>query len=646
MRLGRFFMALFFSIAGLAPSACSDPDGGAAPAGDVGVDPGTDAPPGDLGPSDVPEGPSDVPEGPSDAGPAPTCPAGCGETCPQGCFEAECGGDDIELTASLHTVGASARTSSASVHYRPLGWTTWLRGQPSVPHRGDRRGVVAFGLASDTDYEVNLGGQCGSIRTWPALADVPSDEVEVSEGASIQAAIDAGAPRIRVRPGVYREELYIARPLQLLADEGAVLDGAAPAPTDWRSEGDGLHSASIGVPELAYLRRDGERLFHYSGADALASGDVEEGWLVRDGRLWVRSLADPSSHTWQVPALRVAIQIEDTQDVRVSGFEIRDYGAGEYPKGIDVVGSQRVVIQGNHVHATPTPVWLRRGAESIRIEGNRLHQTFLDVPWRQLKGTDHENDAITVHEARGVLIRANEIHGVFNGVYAGSFGGDDPALGRDIDVHDNRFTDIMDDALEPEGAAVNARFWRNEIRGTLNGISLAPVTEGPVYVVRNTLSEYGENPFKLHNGSSAPVFLFHNTAWTDRPDQNGLSLSDPFSGVTSRNNVIRGTAYAIEQTRADTDSDFDYDNLASSRPTPKIKWSGERYDTLDDWCAATGLGCASISAGSQMIDPASGDFALRPESPNIDAGARLLGINDDYAGTAPDIGAQEWIERP
>jgi hypothetical protein len=39
------------------------------------------------------------------------------------------------------------------------------------------------------------------------------------------------------------------------------------------------------------------------------------------------------------------------------------------------------------------------------------------------------------------------------------------------------------------------------------------------------------------------------------------------------------------------------------------------------------------------------DFRLRPGSPAVDAGVRLPGVNDDYTGRAPDLGAYE-VDRP
>ena len=46
-----------------------------------------------------------------------------------------------------------------------------------------------------------------------------------------------------------------------------------------------------------------------------------------------------------------------------------------------------------------------------------------------------------------------------------------------------------------------------------------------------------------------------------------------------------------------------------------------------------------------LYKPADFDFQLRPGSAAVDAGVRLPGVNDDFTGRAPDLGAYE-VGRP
>ena len=43
-----------------------------------------------------------------------------------------------------------------------------------------------------------------------------------------------------------------------------------------------------------------------------------------------------------------------------------------------------------------------------------------------------------------------------------------------------------------------------------------------------------------------------------------------------------------------------------------------------------------------FTNPATGDYTLAPDSALIDAGLLIPGINDDFLGDAPDIGAFEF----
>ena len=62
---------------------------------------------------------------------------------------------------------------------------------------------------------------------------------------------------------------------------------------------------------------------------------------------------------------------------------------------------------------------------------------------------------------------------------------------------------------------------------------------------------------------------------------------------------------------------------------------------MADLCAAVSMECSGHD-GSPMFDVMSApSFELSSDSPNVDSGVALPGINDDYMGTGPDIGAVE-----
>jgi hypothetical protein len=243
------------------------------------------------------------------------------------------------------------------------------------------------------------------------------------------------------------------------------------------------------------------------------------------------------------------------------------------------------------------------------------------------------------------VVRYNRIENIFNGVYTGDW--DDQlneTLAFETDVYENVMRTIGDDGLEPEGANINVRFWRNAIDDVHSGVSLAPITVGPTWVLRNRFTHYTGTGFKVSLASSGPVFLYHNTCWTDVADQNGMDVSGPYANMVFRNNIIRGTRYAYEDSSEDaTDIDMDYDDWHTTRAdgSPNFKWNNVRYATMADWCTAVGLECHGTEAEPGLLDPAGLQFAPAGGSANIDTALPLPGINDAFAGTGPDRGYSE-----
>ena len=613
------------------------------------------------------------------------CAPGCTVGCPQGCFDlGACmgsAGSGLILLANVYTAGITlsltSAPTSAEVYYRATGTATWSRGHDGVRIADGRIASSLFALAPATTYEVMVraGAEvaCGSVETLPmdpaheilqtlhvrAGAAPGGDGSTAAPFATIQAAVAVAAAGtdIVVEPGIYREEVApsasgsAGRFIRLRGEPGAILDGSDPtiaaSGLAWTADGASVWRADFtGNP--SYLSRDGERFYHYLSLADLRAGIgngivMGEGWFVEAGALYVRSATDPAGYSWQVPRLGTAIFLDGVSHIWVEGFEIRHYGEGAYPKGVDVRDSTDIVIRNNHIHSVSTPVWVRVGSRRVRVEQNRIHQSAVHTwPWNTVKGTDHENSAIVLAGAETAIVADNEIYRIFNGIGSGSFS-DSANLGLafDVDVYRNRIADVADDGLEPEGACINNRFWNNNVDRVLNGVSLAPITYGPVWVLRNRFTDYEESGFKVSNTSAGRVYLYHNTSYTDRADHNGMGVSGYFENIVFRNNIVRGTRYAVEMSLVAGPNDLDYDNFTSPRGVPLIKWDNVRYDTVAAWCAATGLECNGHDADPALTDPANGLFSLGPTSPNVDRGVRLYGINDAYAGAAPDIGYVE-----
>lgn len=612
------------------------------------------------------------------------CPENCRRDCQQGCFAlGSCIASDAELDLHANIITAGVLVSLpggpeiAEVYYRRFGDAFWSRGHDAIPIPDGRLASSLFYLTAATDYHVMVRSfeehACGEVTTEPVdPGHTTSTEIYVDAAAeagngtaetpfpTIQEALDSAilGADIHVAPGVYHEALVVstsgieANFIRIVAQPGAILDGADQTldetPLTWVDDGDFVWRTEwSGDPR--YIVRDGERMYHYLSRSDLEDGvgdddiPIDEGFYAEPGWLYVRCLDDPSTHDWQIPVLNTAITVHDVEWIWIEGLEIRFYGDGDYAKGIDIRDSDHVVVRDNHIHDIPSPVWIRVDANFVRVEDNRIHLTpGADWPWDAIKGTDHENVAIMAAGGRGAIIAGNEITDIFNGIASGSFSDDqNPLISFDLDVYDNSLADIGDDGLEPEGACINNRFWENRIDRVHNGISLAPITYGPTWVIRNRFTDYGQSGFKVSNSSSGRVWLYHNTSFTDRENQNGMNVSGYFENMVFRNNIIRGTRYALEMSQNAGPNDLDWDNLFTIRGAPIIKWDNVRYNSLEDWCAATELGCHGQPLAPGLIAPTEGQFALAEGSPNEDAGIHIYGINDDFEGEAPDIGYLE-----
>lgn len=574
----------------------------------------------------------------------------------------------FEVTPALETAGyRSVQTvSDVSVTYRAAGGS-WIDAHPPAQIADGSWVGALFWLSPGQSYEVafesDAGADCVAFETLPV--DPPHETlqtVEVGPGESISDAVAAASPGtdIVIKAGVYHEEVDLGgvageagRYIRILGEPGAILDGSPPLSPSWTQYSDLVWQTDFsGV--ISYLARDGVRMYHFASLSDLSNGigddgvAIDEGWVVEGGQLYVRSYSDPGGQEWQIPdpELDGAFLLDAASWIWIEGLEIRFYGAGQYPRGIDIRGSSHVVVRNNLIHNVSSAIWARKGGTDLRVSGNTIHQSGVDQwPWAAIKGTDHENSAISVANDGRAVVHDNIIHTIFNGIGTGSFGDQsNTQLANEVDVYRNRMRRIYDDGLEPEGACINNRFWDNSVDEVLNGISLAPISPqgGPVWVLNNRFTAYTQSGFKVSNNSTGPVFLYHNTCWTDVPEQNGMGVSGPFTAMRFRNNIIRGTRYAVEMTYTGiSGNDLDVNNWFTTRGAPWVKWNDTKHDSLADWCAADGLECNGYDHAPALADPAAGLFAPASDSPNVDAGVLLPGINHDFQGEAPDLGYRE-----
>jgi hypothetical protein len=277
-------------------------------------------------------------------------------------------------------------------------------------------------------------------------------------------------------------------------------------------------------------------------------------------------------------------------------------------------------------------------------------------PWDAVKGGSAlETGGIRMYgplTGRGTVIRHNTFFDYFDG-----FGACPEEAGgatNETDVYENLVYDTGDDGMETDGQCSNVRIWKNTFHDVLVGISLAPVYPGPVYAFRNLVyrtgagnSAYSGNSFKFNSGDgeSGSIYLFHNTADAGA-NSSGLAIMSPGSWkvIYARNNVWSGTEYALHNANPDEPLDLHRDDLTTSQAGELAWWDGladRHLNTLGELSSTTGQEQHGLAVEPGFVDAASGVYTLGSGSPLIDQGTVIPGINDEYEGAAPDVGAFE-----
>ena len=259
-----------------------------------------------------------------------------------------------------------------------------------------------------------------------------------------------------------------------------------------------------------------------------------------------------------------------------------------------------------------------------------------------------------------------------------------------IDFYGNDISNVEDNCLEADGGAHNIRIFRNRcFNHGHRALSVQPMFGGPVYFIRNIVYHAPEGGAVKFTASSSGIVVWHNTLIA--PVKPMLLAA---SNVHYRNNLILGKSETLETFAVETNTNYSSSDYNGFRPNDgaefSFEWStppfsmranfpGEpgklsaqeqskfeattrerrRFKTLKEFSGATGQDAHSVLVDYDVFvkvtppgpdprtlyKPADFDFRLRERSAAVDAGLRLTGINDDFTGRAPDLGAYE-VGRP
>jgi hypothetical protein len=259
----------------------------------------------------------------------------------------------------------------------------------------------------------------------------------------------------------------------------------------------------------------------------------------------------------------------------------------------------------------------------------------------------------------------------------------DPKLGqqaRSIDFYNNDMRFAHDNFIETDGGMANIRVLRNRIfhspfSGWAWPLSLQPVYQGPAYFIRNivyntaggktTFKNLGRGLVAFHNTSTATIALggpgrdMRNNAFLpiatlpedipERKRPHTLSMRRLRDNqILDYNAYLRGDfgypPYQAQLSRRDTR------NLATLAQLSEVLGIEAHGVELKDYSVFVDVPVPGyVFAYRSVEDPETiqwlpsdaPDFTPAEGSPLVDAGVVIPGINEDYVGKAPDIGAIE-----
>lgn len=611
----------------------------------------------------------------------------------------------LELYGTFHAMGIGVTLdvsddpdldATTTVEYRISGSGAYREGFP-LSRISDTRFVGSlFWLLPGTGYDVRVtfddpdGGPLDG--TMIEDTDVTRADITVPEPApmaSYYVSPDGGGTtcsyaqpcslseglsqaqagnQVILRGGVYYEgELDLpysgtaGAPIVVRGNSGevAVLDGGDPATFAWTAQGGGVYHTTINTLDPHLVTAGGQRLLPYQSLSDLHTLVWDTpGFYAEDTNLYVHLAGgvDPGGTAMIVSRYNYAFYVEQDY-IYFLDLTFRHYGQGSYAKAIYFSNASDNLVQGCTFAINDLGIGLKRDSHRNIIQDNEFYDTLFDWPWDAFyAGIELSGGGIRFYSpttGRGNIIRRNAFHDYFDGFGAcpDETGGET----NETDVYDNLVYRAGDDGMETDGTCSNVRIWGNIFHDVLMGISLAPVYDGPVYALRNVVyrtgagnNDYTGSPCKFNSGydRSGPIYLFHNTADAALidPRSNGLYIKAPgtWELIYARNNIWAGTDYALNNYNTTQLVNLDYDDLWNDGANDLVRWDNTRYATLADFIAATGHESHGFSVEPGFADPAGGDYTLDPSSALIDAGLVIPGINDQYAGAGPEIGAFEY----
>lgn len=301
-----------------------------------------------------------------------------------------------------------------------------------------------------------------------------------------------------------------------------------------------------------------------------------------------------------------------------------------------------IVITKNIFKGCYNSIFINHGGKNWYITDNVIEGNIPDFTTGEFDG-----EGVELWHSDGCVVAYNKIYNTADGV---------SYPGKNCDIFCNEIYNVSDDGIELDYGYENNRVWENRItNANNNGISFQPMNGAPMYVIRNQVYVHGESALKLRDAVDRAL-IAHNTfvCWSG-VEASGSNL---LVGLHSNNNLWISVSdrYVWEDGNSSTLADWrtilDYDGFDWNNNSLAFKWSGERLETLEDFQTFYSLEMHGIHVRKDEIfesynfpeipEPAPFQHLTLKQNCNaVDAGTILHNINDNYSGTAPDLGAFE-----
>lgn len=146
----------------------------------------------------------------------------------------------------------------------------------------------------------------------------------------------------------------------------------------------------------------------------------------------------------------------------------------------------------------------------------------------------------------------------------------------------------------------------------------------------------------LNAGHKGPLSAYHNTLASKSAGGPAITVAGAPDYLRFSNNVVSTQGEALHFAVQPPNAQFDVDNMHSANLAPLITVAEGVYASLSDACTALEWECSGHSDDPAFSDSEWQSFGPKADGSNIDRAARLYGMNDSFAGSAPDIGYVEF----